>query len=96
MQVIRKGKDAAMKLEVRVQPRSSKNAVMRMEDGRLKIKLKAAPVDGEANQELIAFLAGLLKIPKRDISIASGSASRSKILSIEGLTEAEFLQRCSL
>ncbi len=83
-----------MKIEVKVQPRSSKNAVMRMEDGRLKIKLKAAPVDGEANQELIAYLSSLLKIPKRDIHIASGDTSRNKILSIEGLNEAEFLERC--
>lgn len=85
-----------MKFEVRVQPRSSKNAVLRMEDGSLKIKLKAAPVDGEANRELVAYLSSLLKIPKRDIQIISGDTGRNKIVSVEGIEKEEFIQRLNV
>lgn len=85
-----------MKFEVRVQPRSSKNAVLRMEDGSLKIKLKAAPVDGEANRELVAYLSSLLKIPKRDIQIISGDTGRNKIVSVDGIEKEEFIQRLNV
>lgn len=85
-----------MKIEVRVQPRSSKNSILKMEDGSLKVKLRAAPVDGEANRELIAYLSSQLKVPKRDIAIVSGDTARNKVISIAGLEPEEFLQRLKL
>ena len=47
-------------------------------DQRLKVRLNAPPVDGKANEELIAFLSKILKLPKSKITIKSGLADRRK------------------
>jgi len=56
------------------------------DDGRswLAVKLAAAPSDGAANAALIALLAKLLQVSKRDVVLASGAASRLKRLHIAG------------
>ena len=70
-------------IKVKITPCSSKNEIAEeMSDGTLKIKLKAPPVDGEANEELIKFLSKLWKIPKSNIKIKSGKTSKNKILII--------------
>jgi len=60
-----------------------------MRQGALLIRLAAAPVDGAANEELIAFFARVLDVPRRQIAIASGERSRTKRLAITGLTTAQ-------
>ena len=57
------------------------------------IRLAAAPVEGAANDALIAFLAETFDRPRRDITIASGLRSRDKRVAIACLTEAEFEAR---
>jgi uncharacterized protein (TIGR00251 family) len=59
-----------VRLEVKVQPRASRNQVVGEQAGALKVKLTAPPVDGEANAALIEFLSAFLKIPRKDIHIA--------------------------
>jgi uncharacterized protein YggU (UPF0235/DUF167 family) len=46
-------------------------------------------VDGEANEELIHFLAKLFDVPRRQVSILSGQTSKNKLIRIEGLTAVE-------
>ena len=77
-----------MRLAVRVIPRSSRNAI-EWEQGILKARLTAPPVDGAANDALIALLAQHLRLPRRSISIVQGAASRQKVVEIAGRTEAE-------
>lgn len=77
-----------MRLTVRVIPRSSRNAIT-WEQGVLKARLTAPPVDGAANDALIVLLAQRLGLPKRAISIARGATGRQKIVEIAGMTEAE-------
>ena len=80
-------------LAVRVLPRASRNEIAEvMADGTVKIRLTAAPVDGEANKQLILFLAEALKIPASRIEIVAGAAGRHKIVSVLGL-DAATLQR---
>jgi uncharacterized protein (TIGR00251 family) len=74
---------------VRVQPRSSKNEVVGVIDGSLKIRLQAPAVENRANEELCAFLAELLKRPKSAVRILSGEHSRSKRVEILGVTAAQ-------
>jgi len=81
-----------MRLTVRVFPRSSRNAI-EWEQGILKARLTAPPVDGAANDALIALLAERLHLPKRSISIAHGATSRQKVVEIAGMTEAEVTAR---
>ena len=53
-----------------------------MREGRLWIRVAAAPEGGKANQELRAFLAELLGCPKRDVAVSSGEKSRFKTLAL--------------
>jgi uncharacterized protein (TIGR00251 family) len=57
-------------IAVRVTPRASNNKIASVsEDGSIKIHLTAAPVDGEANEKLIAFLSKILNVSKSSIEI---------------------------
>ncbi|MBC7076104.1 MAG: YggU family protein [Syntrophomonadaceae bacterium] len=82
-----------IKLEVKVQPRSSKNQIIGEYEGALKIKLTAAPVEGEANQALIKFLADLLSIPKRNVVLVKGESSRNKTVIVKGINKEELLKK---
>lgn len=81
-----------MRLTVRVIPRGRRNTID-WEQGTLKVRLTAPPVDGAANQALIALLAERLGLPKRSISIVSGTTGRQKIVEIVGLTDEEVEKR---
>lgn len=77
-------------------PRASKTEVIGVMAGALKIKLKAAPVDGAANEELIACLAKFFHASKSDISIIKGLRSKRKLAQIAGLKKSEVLARVEL
>ena len=53
------------------------------DDGSLKIKVKAKPIKGKANKEIIKLLAEILNLKESDLEITSGSNARRKILRIE-------------
>jgi hypothetical protein len=55
----------------------------------VKIALTAPPVDGKANEALIAFLAEALRLPRARIAIIAGLTSRAKTLRITGKSAAE-------
>jgi uncharacterized protein (TIGR00251 family) len=80
-------------LEVKVTPRAGRSGFGGLRDGVLIVKLAAAPVDGAANDELIALLARQLDIPKRDIAIVGGERSRTKRIRIAGLSREQALAR---
>ncbi|MBI3812919.1 MAG: YggU family protein [Nitrospinae bacterium] len=75
---------------VRVQPRSSKNEVCGLYRDAIKIKLTSPPVEGEANEGLIKFLAKSLDISKGQIEIIGGHKSKNKLIKIIGVKK-EFL-----
>ncbi|KUG02705.1 hypothetical protein ASZ90_019899 [hydrocarbon metagenome] len=81
-----------IRLEIKVQPRSSKNQIAGKQEGALKIKLTAPPVEGEANQALINFLSAFLKIPKRNINLIKGETSRHKLVEIQGIDKDTFIK----
>jgi len=80
-------------LEIRVIPRAGRSGFAGLRDGALLVRLAAAPVDGAANDELIALLAKALRIPKRDITIVSGERSRSKRIRIAGIDREQALAK---
>ncbi len=80
-------------VEIYVQPRASRNEIAGMHEGRLKVRLTAPPVEGEANKECIRFLAKMLDIPRSSVSILQGLKSRSKTLLIRGLSPEDVLQK---
>lgn len=81
--------EGGVRLAVRVVPRASRNGVdgiVADAEGRpvLKLRLKAPPVDGAANDALIAYLAETLSLRKADIVIRSGETGRTKLLHLAG------------
>jgi uncharacterized protein (TIGR00251 family) len=78
-----------VRLALRLTPRAARNGVdgiVSDADGRplLKLRLVAPPVEGAANEALIAFLAKTLSLRKADIAIRSGETGRIKILHLAG------------
>jgi uncharacterized protein (TIGR00251 family) len=84
-----------IKISVKVQPNAGKNAIVGLTDGVWRIKVAAPPDKGKANKELIDFLSDTLGVKKDSLSISKGHTSHNKILSIEGLTPEEVLERLS-
>jgi uncharacterized protein len=73
-------------ITVRVIPRASRSCIAGTRDGAILVRLSAPPVDGAANAELIALLAKVLDVPKRNISITSGTSARLKQVKVVGIT----------
>jgi uncharacterized protein (TIGR00251 family) len=73
-------------LAVKVIPRAGVTKIAGTREGRLLIRLAAAPVDGAANDALITFLSGILKVPQRHIRVIAGAQSRNKLVAIAGMT----------
>lgn len=78
--------EEGIRLEVKIQPSSKKDEIVGIIDGKLKIKLKAKPVKGEANKNCIIFLANLFNVNKSDIIIERGLKSRNKLILIKNLS----------
>jgi uncharacterized protein (TIGR00251 family) len=73
-------------VHVHVQPRASRSEVVGTHGAALKVRLLAPPVDGAANDALVALLAEKLGVPRRDVRIVQGATSRTKLVEIEGTT----------
>ncbi|HEX3723408.1 MAG TPA: DUF167 domain-containing protein [Nitrolancea sp.] len=65
-------------ITVRVLPRAGKSAIDGVVDGRLRVRLTTAPVDGAANSALIDLFARTFAIPKSRVEIISGATGRNK------------------
>jgi uncharacterized protein (TIGR00251 family) len=83
-------------LLVRVIPRSGVTKIAGVREGRLVVRLAAAPVDGAANDALIEFLAQLLKIPSRNITVATGRQNRNKRIVLAGVDAEELRTQLAL
>ena len=70
-------------LDLHVQPRAAKDEIVGYHGDRLKVRITAPPVDGNANQHLIAFLAAVFQVPKRDVVLLSGESGRDKRVRIQ-------------
>ena len=67
-------------------PRARKTALGAVRDAALVVRLAATPVEGAANEALVEYFAGLLRLPRRAISIVSGERGRKKRIAIAGVT----------
>ena len=81
------------RLEIRLKPRAKNDRLVVGAGGLLDVAVTSPPVDGKANEHLIALLAGRLGVPKRALRLIRGGHSKNKVVAVEGLTTEEALQR---
>ena len=77
---------------IRVQPRSPIDGVAGEREGAILIRLKAPPVDGEANGALLKFVARKVGVRQRDVTLVRGLASRSKWIKVADMTAEQVRQ----
>jgi len=78
--------------DFKVIPRSSRNKA-EIQDGLIRLKVTAAPVDGKANEVIIKYLSDILSAPKSKISILRGKTCRQKTIEISDMDKESFLKK---
>ncbi|HNQ21921.1 MAG TPA: DUF167 domain-containing protein [Phycisphaerae bacterium] len=79
--------DGAVLLPVKVVPGASRTRLLGEWSGRARIAVAAAPEHGKANAALTAYLAKLLKVPRRSIEVVAGHTQPLKTVRIEAVVE---------
>ncbi len=88
-----KQREEGIVISIKVIPKAARSAIVGWENELLKVRLKAVPEKGEANRELIAFLATTLHCPKSHLTLLSGETSRHKKVLITHMDEETFLSK---
>jgi uncharacterized protein (TIGR00251 family) len=73
---------------VAVVPNAKRTEADGLHDGALRVRLAALPIEGRANDALVAWLAKALGVPRRDVQIAQGATGRRKLVAIDLAPEA--------
>lgn len=71
-------------IQVKVKPNARASALEEQPDGTWLAKIKAQPIDGKANEELVRLVADRFGLRKAQVSIRSGASGRMKLVQIEG------------
>ena len=71
-------------IQVKVKPNARVSGLEQLEDGTWLAKIKAQPIDGKANEELIRLVAERFEVRKAQVSIKSGASGRMKLVQIDG------------
>ncbi len=69
-------------IQIKVKPRSNASELSQVADGTWVAKLKAAPVGGKANEELVALVAEHFQCRKADVTIKAGGSGRTKLVRV--------------
>ncbi len=80
-------------IRVRVTPRSGRDEVIGWQDGELRVRVRAAPVEGQANEALCRLIAKQAGVPYSAVEVVSGGTARVKTLRVSGISEAEVRSR---
>lgn len=83
-------------MSIRVTPRSSRPGVGAIREGALIVRVSAPPVEGAANDAVVALLAASLDLPRRAVTVVSGEHGRLKRVRVVGLTLDEVRVRLGL
>ena len=74
-------------------PRSGRDEVAGWQDGELRVRVRAAPVEGQANEAVCRLVAKQAGVPYSAVEVVRGGTARVKTLRIEGVTEDELKAR---
>jgi hypothetical protein len=80
-------------LVVRLTPRAGRDEVVGWQGDELRVRLRAPPVEGRANDALLRFIASQLDVPPSSVTLVSGATARVKRLRVEGLSQPKLEQR---
>jgi len=80
-------------LRIHVIPNAKIDSIVGEHGSAVKIKLRAAAVEGKANAALIRFLAEQMELPRHDIVLQRGHKSRDKLIRVDGLSQEEVRRR---
>ncbi len=86
-----KGEPGRWWIRLAVQPGATHTRVVGLFDGCLKLQIKAPPIEGRANEAVIAWLAERLSLPRGSIRLTSGEHSRRKRLELDSPLSSEAL-----
>jgi hypothetical protein len=81
------------KIRVRLQPSARVNEITLVDQGTVRVRVTAPPVDGKANLSMISLIAEKLGIPRSRITIAQGIKARNKLLIIDAIASSEALRQ---
>jgi uncharacterized protein (TIGR00251 family) len=73
----------SMLFQIKVKPQSRVSSLVQSEDGGWLAHIKSPPVDGKANEELMALVAKQFGCAKSKVSIKSGASSRTKLVRVD-------------
>jgi uncharacterized protein len=85
--------ETAVRLALRVQPKAGRSRVVGAQGAALKVQVAAPPVDGAANEAVVALVAEWLDLPRRDVSIVQGERGRDKVVQIDSAAPKVLAQR---
>jgi len=76
-------------ISIHLTPRAKRDAIEGLHGDALKVKIKAPPVDGKANDYLLKFLADKLSVPRAKVNLLRGATNRDKQVLVTGLNETD-------
>jgi uncharacterized protein (TIGR00251 family) len=85
---VRETSDGA-EVRVRVAPQAKRSAVQGLWKDALRVQVASPPREGKANEALCVFLAGLFRVPPRNVEIRAGARSKDKVVLLRGIGEAK-------
>jgi uncharacterized protein len=81
------------RIALRLVPRASATALVGLQDGAVKLRISAPPVDGKATAAALRYLAELLGVRPSDLRLVSGARSRTKVVGLRALDPATVVDR---
>lgn len=81
-------RESGVRFAVHVQPRAKKPGIDGTHGDALRVRVQAPPVDGAANDAVIAVIADALGVPRRAVRIAAGLSGRQKLVDVDGIDAA--------
>jgi len=71
-----------VRIAVQISPNAKRSEVLGVFDDALKIKLQAQPIEGKANEALVKYIAGALKVARSSVAITHGHTNQRKLLEV--------------
>jgi uncharacterized protein (TIGR00251 family) len=85
-----------VRLQLRIQPRASREEIVGVAGDAIRIRLTAPPVEGAANEALVRLLARRLEVARSAVEVISGLTGRDKLVAVEGITAEQAARRLGL